>query len=122
FARTLDAGTGHLEAALAGLTTAERTIGRRADDLLSDAPILAGDVAFRLHDTYGFPIDLTIELAAEYGVRVDRDGFEVALSEQRERSRGGRKAELAKHAERTSLYESILRRAGDVRFLGYETT
>ena len=122
FARTLDAGTGHLEAALAGLTTTERTIGRRADDLPADAPVLPGDVAFRLHDTYGFPIDLTIELAAEYGVRVDGEGFEAALAEQRERSRGGRKAELAKHAERTSLYESILRRVGDVRFVGYETT
>ena len=99
FARTLDAGTGHLEAALAGLTTSERLVGRRADDLPADAPALAGDVAFRLHDTYGFPIDLTIELAAEHGVRVDRAGFEAALAEQRERSRGGRKAELAKHAD-----------------------
>jgi alanyl-tRNA synthetase len=122
FARTLDAGTGHLEAALAGLTTSDRLVGRRVDDLPADAPLLSGDVAFRLHDTYGFPIDLTIELAAEHGVRVDRDGFEAALAEQRERSRGGRKAELAKHAERTSLYESILRRVGDVRFVGYETT
>ncbi|MEA2630519.1 MAG: alanyl-tRNA synthetase, partial [Chloroflexota bacterium] len=122
FARTLDAGTGHLEAALAGLTTSERLVGRRADDLPSDAPVLSGDVAFRLHDTYGFPIDLTIELAAEHGVRVDRDGFEAALAEQRDRSRGGRKAELAKHAERTSLYESILQRVGDVRFVGYDTT
>ena len=122
FARTLDAGTGHLEAALEGLTTSDRLVGRRVDDLPADAPLLSGDVAFRLHDTYGFPIDLTIELAAEHGVRVDRDGFEAALAEQRERSRGGRKAELAKHAERTSLYESILRRVGDVHFVGYETT
>ena len=105
-----------------GSTTSERLVGRRADDLPADAPVLAGDVAFRLHDTYGFPIDLTIELAAEHGVRVDRDGFEAALAEQRERSRGGRKAELAKHAERTSLYESILQRVGDATFVGYETT
>ncbi len=122
FARTLDAGTGHLEAALVGLTTSERLVGRRVDDLPDDAPVLPGDVAFRLHDTYGFPIDLTIELAAEHGVRVDRDAFEAALAEQRDRSRGGRKAELAKHAERTSLYESILQRTGDVRFVGYDTT
>ena len=46
-------------------------------------PCCPGDVAFRLHDTYGFPIDLTVELAAEYGVRVDRAGFEAALEEQR---------------------------------------
>ena len=70
-------------------STTDRVVGRRVDDLPADAPVLPGAVAFRLHDTYGFPIDLTIELAAEYGVRVDRDGFEAALAEQRERSRGG---------------------------------
>ena len=69
--------------------------------LPADAPVLDGELAFRLHDTYGFPIDLTIELAAEYGVRVDRVGFEEALAEQRERSRSGRKAELSRHAEPT---------------------
>jgi alanyl-tRNA synthetase len=122
FARTLDAGTGLLEKALASLGATDRLIGRRAEELPADAPVLPGETAFKLHDTYGFPIDLTIELAAEYGVLVDRAGFEAALAEQRERSRGGRKAELAKQAEQTALYESILRRAGDVTFLGYETT
>ena len=104
FARTLDAGTAQLEEALIPLTSAERVVGRRPEDVPSDAPALAGTFAFKLHDTYGFPIDLTIELAAEYGVRVDRAGFEAALAEQRERSRGGRKAELARHAELTALY------------------
>ena len=66
-ARTLDAGTVHFEEALIPLTSAERVIGRRDDDLPPDAPVLAGRVAFQLHDTYGFPIDLTVELAAEYG-------------------------------------------------------
>jgi len=122
FARTLDAGTGHLEAALAGLATTDRRIGRRPDDLPADAPALPGEVAFRLHDTYGFPIDLTVELAAEYGVAVDRTGFEAALAEQRERSRSGKKAELARHAERTALYEFILRDRGETTFVGYETT
>ena len=97
-------------------------IGRSADDLPSDAPVLPGDVAFRLHDTYGFPVDLTVELAAEYGVRLDRVGFDRALAEQRERSRSGKKAELAKHAELGALYQAIQGRAGDTRFLGYETT
>src|SRR3954468_13924476 len=82
FARTLDAGTVHFEDALVALTSADRVVGRRADQLPADAPILPGDVAFRLHDTYGFPIDLTVELAAEYGVRVDQNGFEAALAEQ----------------------------------------
>ncbi len=53
---------------------------------------------------------------------MDRAGFEEALAQQRERSRGGRKAELSKQAEQAALYESILRRTGDVTFLGYETT
>ena len=123
FARTLDAGTGQLEAALAGLAPdAERVVGRRAEDLAPDSPVLPGDLAFRLHDTFGFPIDLTIELAAEHGVAVDRVGFEAALAEQRNRSRSGTKAELAKHAELASLYQAIQARAGDTEFLGYETT
>ena len=122
FARTLDAGVTQLEEALSHLTTAQRTIGRREEALPADSPLLPGAVAFRLHDTYGFPIDLTIELAAEYGVRVDRPGFDEALADQRTRSRSGKKAELARHAELTSLYESIVRRTGDTTFLGYETT
>ena len=123
FARTLDAGTGQLEAALAGLApAAERVVGRRAEDLPPDPPVLPGDLAFRLHDTFGFPIDLTIELAAEHGVAVDREGFEAALAEQRNRSRSGTKAELAKHAELAALYQAIQARAGDTEFLGYEST
>jgi alanyl-tRNA synthetase len=122
FQRTLDAGTIQFEEALIPLTGAERQVARLAEDLPPDAPTLPGDVAFRLHDTFGFPIDLTVELAAEYGVRVDREGFEAALAEQRERSRGGRRQEVAQRAERTAQYEEIGRRAGETRFLGYETT
>jgi len=123
FARTLDSGTSQLEEALVPLAPdAERSIGRRPEELPADAPTLPGDLAFRLHDTFGFPIDLTIELAAEYGVAVDRAGFEAALAEQRERSRSGKKAELARHAELTALYQAIQARAGDTDFLGYDTT
>jgi alanyl-tRNA synthetase len=122
FARTLDAGTELLEEALIPLTSADRIVGRRVEDLPVDAPVLPGAVAFRLHDTYGFPVDLTIELAAEYGVAVDRAGYDVALAEQRTRSRTGKKAELARHAELASLYEGLLRRGGETEFLGYETT
>ena len=122
FARTLKAGTNHLEEALIPLTGAERVVGRLPDDVPTDAPVLDGETAFRLHDTYGFPIDLTVELAAEYGVRVDRDGFEVALQEQRERSRSGKKQDLARQAEQTALFDGIKRRVGDTTFLGYETT
>ncbi|MBA2253632.1 MAG: alanine--tRNA ligase, partial [Chloroflexi bacterium] len=122
FARTLETGTVHLEEALIPLTGEERVVGRQADHLPPDAPTLAGDVAFRLHDTYGFPIDLTVELAAEYGVRVDRAGFEDALAEQRARSRSGKRADLARHAELTALYDAIAQRTGDTTFLGYQTT
>ena len=122
FVRTLEAGTDILEEALIPLTSNERAVGLRPEDLPADAPNVPGEVAFKLHDTYGFPIDLTVELAAEYGVGVDREGFERALAEQRDRSRTGRKAELARHAELASLYQSIQGRSGDSEFLGYETT
>jgi alanyl-tRNA synthetase len=122
FIRTLEAGTDLLEEALIPLTSADRTIGMLAEGLPAGAPVLPGAVAFKLHDTYGFPIDLTVELAAEYGVRVDRDGFEAALAVQRERSRSGKKAELRAHAEMASLYQALLARAGATEFLGYQTT
>jgi len=122
FVRTLEAGTAILEEALIPLTSNDRVVGQRPEELPADAPRLSGDVAFKLHDTFGFPIDLTIELTAEYGVGVDRVGFEAALDEQRERSRSGKKAELARHAELTSLYQSIQARTGDSAFLGYDTT
>ena len=52
---------------------------------------LTGDEAFRLHDTYGFPLDLTIEMAAEQGLTVDIDGFNAAMNEQKEVARSSRK-------------------------------
>ena len=122
FARTLDAGTAQLVDALRELTDAEPVVGRRPEDLPPNPATLPGEIAFRLHDTYGFPIDLTVELAAEYGVAVDLAGFQEALAEQRDRSRSGKKAELARHAELTSLYSGIQGRSGDTEFLGYETT
>ena len=122
FNRTLEAGVGLLEEALIPLTDAERVIGRSADALPADAPVLPGAVAFRLHDTYGFPIDLTVELAAEYGVRTDLAGFQDALAEQRERSRSGTKADLARTNELISLYNGLLGRTAPTEFLGYETT
>ena len=121
FNRTLESGTGLLEEALIPLTSAERVVGRQAETLPADAPVLPGAVAFKLHDTFGFPIDLTVELAAEYGVRTDLPGFEAALAEQRDRSRSGTKADLAKTAELASLYNGLLARTGPTEFLGYDT-
>jgi len=94
----------------------------RYEDLPAEVPQLSGEVAFKLHDTFGFPIDLTIELAAEHGVGVDRAGFDTALAEQRDRSRSGKKAELSKHAGLTAIYQAVHARAGDTAFLGYDTT
>ncbi len=122
FNRTLEAGTGLLEEALIPLTSAERVVGRLAETLPDDAPVLPGAVAFKLHDTFGFPIDLTVELAAEYGVRTDLAGFGDALAEQRDRSRAGTKADLAKTAELASLYNALLARTGPTEFLGYDAT
>jgi alanyl-tRNA synthetase len=122
FARTLETGTIHLEAAIAHLMRDERVVGRLPDSLPGDAPTLSGEVAFRLHDTFGFPVDLTVDMAAEYGVRVDREGFAAAMAEQKARSRKGTKAELARHAELGDLYQAIQRRTGETRFLGYDGT
>jgi alanyl-tRNA synthetase len=122
FARTLETGTSHLESALAGLPKTERTIGRRPESLPADAPVLAGEVAFKLHDTYGFPVDLTVDMAAEYGVRVDRDGFTAAMAEQKAQSRKGTKADLSRQAVLGDLYQSIQRRVGETKFLGYDAT
>jgi alanyl-tRNA synthetase len=77
FARTLEAGTERL-AQLVEAAGRGGTIG--------------GEDAFKLHDTFGFPIDLTVEIAAESGVSVDREGFETAMAAQRERSRGDKRA------------------------------
>src|SRR5918994_48016 len=62
FARTLEAGSARLE------------------ELVAAGGILSGADAFRLHDTFGFPIDLTVEMAAERGVTVDRAGFDAAMT------------------------------------------
>jgi alanyl-tRNA synthetase len=122
FNRTLEAGVGMLEDALTARTDEPRVVGRSAEHLPADAPILPGDVAFRLHDTYGFPIDLTVELAAEYGVRTDLAGFQDALAEQRERSRANTRAGLTDVNLAASRYQEILARTAPTEFLGYETT
>ncbi len=122
FNRTLEAGMGQLEEALIPLTSSERVVGRQAERLPHDAPVLPGAVAFKLHDTYGFPIDLTVELAAEYGVRTDLAGFQDALAEQRERSRANTKSGLAEVALAASRYADILARTGPTQFVGYDTT
>ena len=99
FRRTLKAGERRLLELLSGLSPGEE---------------LPGEAAFELYDTYGFPLELTQEIASEQGVTVDREGFEQAMARQRARSRkvtayeGGATSEEAVAARTTT-------------FLGYET-
>ncbi|MDR1448693.1 MAG: alanine--tRNA ligase, partial [Propionibacteriaceae bacterium] len=76
-----------------------------------------GGQAFQLHDTYGFPIDLTLEMAAEQGLEVDAEGFRRLMAEQKARA----KADTRLKKGRTSSTEAYgeLRREGETRFLGY---
>lgn len=81
--------------------------------------ILPGEIAFRLYDTYGFPVDITEDMAREAGLHFDRKGFEAALEEQRKRSREGMK-QIEPRVN--SIYTEILSKGHSVEFLGYETT
>ncbi len=84
FAQTLEQGVARFEETAAGLEKKRETV-------------FPGQVAFQLYDTYGFPIDLTVEMAAERGLTVDLKGYEVAMEEQRERARKAARFE-ARHA------------------------
>ena len=86
----------------------------------SGATQLSGDKAFALHDTYGFPIDLTLEMASEQGLSVDEDGFRRLMTEQRQRAKADAKAKKGQHAE-TGAYREIADSLGaPVDFTGYD--
>ncbi|MBS3957743.1 MAG: alanine--tRNA ligase [Clostridiales bacterium] len=80
--------------------------------------IVDGEKAFTLHDTYGFPVELTAEIAAEAGMSVDMDVFERRMSEQRERGRAAVKDES--WTSFASALADIAARAGESEFIGYE--
>jgi alanyl-tRNA synthetase len=80
--------------------------------------VLAGDKAFQLHDTYGFPIDLTLEMAAEQGLSVDEAGFRALMEEQRQRAKADAAARKTAHGD-VSVYRSVLEQHGETEFLGY---
>ena len=80
--------------------------------------VLGGRQAFELHDTYGFPIDLTLEMAAEQGLRVDEDGFRRLMAEQRSRAKADAAARKTGAAD-VSAYRSVLDRHGESQFTGY---
>ena len=79
---------------------------------------LSGDKSFQLHDTYGFPIDLTVEIAAEQGLDVDTDGFQRLMAEQRKRAKADAYARKTGHAD-LSAYRAVLDDGGPVEFTGY---
>lgn len=78
---------------------------------------LPGETVFKLHDTYGFPVDLTREIATERGIEVDIDGFENAMEEQRKRARAAWKGGDA--AAAADLYRGLLDATGPTDFVGY---
>ena len=80
---------------------------------------LPGEQAFQLHDTYGFPIDLTLEMAAEQGLKVDEEGFRRLMTEQRERARKDAAEKKTGNAD-VSVFAALLERSGSVDFTGYD--
>src|SRR3954469_6419468 len=108
FLKTLKAGTNILDTAV---TETKQSGGK----------VLAGDKAFLLHDTWGFPIDLTLEMAAEQGLSVDEDGFRRLMKEQRERAKADARAKKTGPADLGASRE-IADRAGATDFTGYSDT
>ncbi|MGV9323284.1 alanine--tRNA ligase [Streptomyces sp. NPDC003660] len=108
FRATLRQGTAVLDTAVAETKAAG---GRR----------LPGAQAFLLHDTYGFPIDLTLEMAAEQGVEVDRDGFTALMREQRERARADARARKSVGTADTSALRTVLDQHGPTDWRAWDT-
>ncbi|MFI6032335.1 alanine--tRNA ligase [Amycolatopsis magusensis] len=107
------------EAFLSTLTSGSRIFDLAAEETKSaGGGILAGDKAFQLHDTYGFPIDLTLEMAAEQGLTVDEDGFRTLMEEQRRRAKADAASRKSGHGD-LSVYREVLEQHGETLFLGY---
>lgn len=106
FRRTLSAGTTILDTAVAQAKK-------------QGTSVLSGESAFSLHDTYGFPIDLTLEMAAEQGVKVDEDGFRSLMEAQRERARADARAKKTGHTDVRIFHDIEKRMGGASTFTGY---
>ena len=79
---------------------------------------MSGDDVFRLHDTYGFPFDLTLEMAREVGLEVDESGFTRLMKEQRDRAKADARAKKSGHTD-LSEYKKIADKSGTTEFVGY---
>ncbi|MEQ0557692.1 alanine--tRNA ligase [Amycolatopsis sp. NEAU-NG30] len=107
------------EAFLSTLTSGSRIFDLAAEETKrGGGDVLAGDKAFQLHDTYGFPIDLTLEMAAEQGLTVDEAGFRTLMEEQRKRAKADAAARKTGHGD-LSEYRKVLEQHGETEFLGY---
>ncbi|MDK8468923.1 alanine--tRNA ligase [Corynebacterium accolens] len=109
FLKTLESGTKLFDEAVEDLRSTHRAKTQK---------VLSGDKAFELHDTYGFPIDLTLEMAQEAGLDVDMDGFNAAMGEQRRRAKADNQAKKHGHTD-LSLYRDWVDNNPTV-FTGYE--
>jgi alanyl-tRNA synthetase len=92
---------------------------------LRHQPVISGDEAFKLYDTYGFPLDLTQMIAAEHGHTVDVEGFEQALGQQRRRSRAARKTAAgggSGEGRRRGGEWVEVKKKGAQKWIGYEAT
>ncbi|MCW2695629.1 MAG: alanyl-tRNA synthetase, partial [Modestobacter sp.] len=107
FRRTLTAGTALFDTAVAQAKAA-------------GTPALSGTQAFSLHDTYGFPIDVTLEMAAEQGVSVDEQGFRELMREQRERARADARAKRTGAVD-VLAYRRLLAEHGPTDWRAYDT-
>ena len=84
----------------------------------SNSSILAAADAFKLHDTYGFPFDLTLEMAREEGLEVDEEGFRRLMKEQKDRAKADSRAKKSGHTD-VSEYRAIADKQGRSEFCGY---
>ena len=85
----------------------------------SSSSTLTGDTVFKLHDTYGFPFDLTLEMASEQGLAVDEDGFRRLMKEQKDRAKADAKSKKSGHTD-LSEYRKIFDAKGKSEFIGYK--
>ena len=117
--RIISVATGEEAAFLDTLAKGESLFSQAAASVRSGGGTqIGGDDAFALHDTYGFPIDLTLEMAAEVGLDVDTDGFARLMAEQRERAKADARARKAGLTS-TTVYREIMEQSGRTTFTGY---
>ncbi len=107
---------------LATLRSGSALFDRIADEVRSGGGSqLPGDQAFQLHDTFGFPIDLTLEMAREQGLSVDEDGFRRLMAEQRQRAQRDTRERKSGIAD-VAVYKQLVESSGPTEFTGYAET